>query len=76
MSCSTLYDPGGGGVALKAAPPPKFCPHAFSFGATLLCVGEFSPKNSLTLSSEKKNLGGSQHLSVREGGGSQNVKLT
>ena len=35
---------GGGGGALKAPPPPIFCPHAFNFGATLLCVGDFSPK--------------------------------
>ena len=28
----TLYD------------PPNFCPHAFDFGATLLCVGDFSQK--------------------------------
>ena len=42
----TLYDPGGGG-ALKAPPPPPIvCPHAFYFGATLLCVGDFSKKNS------------------------------
>ena len=38
----TLYDPGGGG-ALKA-PPPIFCPHTFNFGATILCVGDFSQK--------------------------------
>ena len=25
-------------------PPPVFCPHAFNFGATLLCVGDFSQK--------------------------------
>ena len=25
-------------------PPPKFCPHAFNSGATLLCVGDFSQK--------------------------------
>ena len=42
----TLYDPGGG--ALKAPPPPIFCSHAFNFGAALLCVGDFSQKNSLT----------------------------
>ena len=36
-----LYDPGGG--ALKP-PPPIFCPHGFNFGATLLCVGDFSQK--------------------------------
>ena len=35
----------GGGGALKAPPPPQFvCPHAFNFGATLLCVGDFSQK--------------------------------
>ena len=34
----------GGGGALKAPPPPIFCPHAFNFGATLLCVGDFSKK--------------------------------
>ena len=38
----TRYDPGGG--ALKAPPPPIFCPHAFNFGATLLCAGDFSQK--------------------------------
>ena len=37
----TLYNPGGG--ALKA-PPPISCPHAFNFGATILCVGDFSQK--------------------------------
>ena len=47
LYCLTLYDPGGGGGALKA-PPPIFCPQAFNFGATLMCVGDFSPKNSLT----------------------------
>ena len=30
----TLYDFEGGA--------PIFCPHAFNFGATLLCVGDFS----------------------------------
>ena len=39
----TLYDP-----ALKAPPPPIFCPHAFNFGTTLLCVGDVSQKKSLT----------------------------
>ena len=35
----------GGGGALKAPPPPPiFCSHAFKFGATLLCVGDFSQK--------------------------------
>ena len=38
----TLYDPGG---ALKAPPPPPiFCPHAFNFGATILCFGDFFQK--------------------------------
>ena len=32
-------------MALKAPPPtPNFCPQAFNFGATLLCVGDFSKK--------------------------------
>ena len=34
----------GGGGALKAPSPPIFCPHAFNFGAALLCVGDFSQK--------------------------------
>ena len=38
----TPYDPGGGG-GFKS-PPPIFYPHAFNFGATLLCVGDFSQK--------------------------------
>ena len=33
---------GGGGF--KSPPPPIFCPHAFNFGATILCVGDFSQK--------------------------------
>ena len=44
LSLLTLYDPGGGGGAFKAPPPPIFCSHAFNFGATLLCVGDFSQK--------------------------------
>ena len=59
----TLYDPGGG--ALKAPPPPIFCSHAFNFGAALLCVGDFSPKNSLTPCGEKKILIGGHDLAVR-----------
>ena len=42
----TWFNPirsGGGGGALKT-PPPIFCPHAFNFGATTLCVGDFSQK--------------------------------
>ena len=27
------------------SPPPNFFPYAFNFGATLLYVGNFSPKN-------------------------------
>ena len=42
----------GGGGALKA-PPPIFCSHAFNFRAALLCVGNFSQKNSLTPCGEK-----------------------
>ena len=44
---SSEYNPirsGGGGEALKAPPPPIFCPHAFNFGATLLCDGDFFTK--------------------------------
>ena len=33
----------GGGGGLKA-PPQIFWPHAFNFGATILCVGDFSQK--------------------------------
>ena len=39
----TLYDLGGG-FKSHPPPPPIFCPHAFNFGATLLYVGDFSPK--------------------------------
>ena len=41
----TSFNPirsGGGG--LKALPPPIFCPHAFNFGATILCIRDFSQK--------------------------------
>ena len=63
----TLYDPGEG--ALKAPPPqpPIFCPHAFNFGATLLCDGDFSPKNSLTPYGKKNFLSGGHDLAVRGG---------
>ena len=54
----TLYDPGGGG-GFKSPPPPIFCPHAFNFGATLLCDGDFSPK------SENFFLIGGHDLAVR-----------
>ena len=33
---------GGGGF--KIPPPQFFYPHAFNFGATLLCFGDFSQK--------------------------------
>ena len=46
----TLYDPGGG--AFKA-PPSKFCLRAFTFGATLLCAGNISPKMVWLLVSQK-----------------------
>ena len=59
----TLYDPGGGG-ALKA-PPPIFCSHTFNFGAALLCVGDFSQKNSLTPCGENFLFIGSHDLAVR-----------
>ena len=45
--CLTIYGRGGGREALKALPPPIFCPHAFNFGATLLCVGDFKKKYSM-----------------------------
>ena len=37
---------GGGGGGFKSPPPapPIFCPLAFNFEATLLCVGNFSQK--------------------------------
>ena len=38
----TLYHPGVGGF--KSPPPPIICPHAFNFGAALMCVGDFSQK--------------------------------
>ena len=38
----TLYDPGGGG-GFKS-PHLNFSSRAFNFGATLLCVGDFSQK--------------------------------
>ena len=53
----TLYDPGGG-VALKAPPPPIVCPRAFNFGATVLCVGDVSQKNRLTPCGENIFLNG------------------
>ena len=43
--CLTLY-------AFKAA-SPKFCHHAFSSGATLLCVGNFSHKIVLHRAAKK-----------------------
>ena len=43
----------GGGGGFKSPPPPIFCSHAFNFGAALLCVGDFSQKNSLTPCDEK-----------------------
>ena len=32
------------GGEFKPSPPQFFFPHAFNFGATLLCIGDFSPK--------------------------------
>ena len=55
----TLYDPGGGGGGLLKPPLPLiFCSHAFNFRAVLLCVGDFSQKNSLTPCGEKIFLDG------------------
>ena len=60
-----LDDPGGGGF--KSPPPPLrfFYSHTFNFGAALLCVGDFSPKNSLTSCGKKKFLMGGHDLAVR-----------
>ena len=52
----TLYDPGG--------PPANFCPHAFNFGATLLCDGDFSQKIIFTPCGENKFLIWGQDLAV------------
>ena len=50
-----LFNPiRSGGRLLKPPPPlPIFCSHAFNFGAALLCVCDFSKKNSLTPCGEK-----------------------
>ena len=53
------------GRGFKSPPPPIFCSHAFNFGAALLCVGDFSQKNSLTPCGKKKNLIGGHDLAVR-----------
>ena len=63
----TMYislNPIRSGGALKA-PPPIFCSHAFNFGAALLCVGDFSQKNSLTPCGEKRFLMGGHDLAVK-----------
>ena len=45
----------GGGFKSPPPAPQNFCPHAFNFGATLLCVGDFKKKNSLTPCCQQKN---------------------
>ena len=55
----------GGGTLKAPPPPPIFCPHAFNFVATLLCVREYSQKNNLTPCGEKKILIGGHDLAVR-----------
>ena len=56
----------GVGEGFKSPPPPLiFCQHAFNFGATILCVVDFSPKNSLTLCGENFFLIGGHDLGVR-----------
>ena len=45
----------GGGWELLKPPLPKVCPHALNFGATLLCVEDFSPKHSFTSCGEGTN---------------------
>ena len=54
---------GGGGF--NSPHPPIFCSHAFNFGAALLCVGDFSQENSLTLCGEKNFLIGGHDLAER-----------
>ena len=54
-----------GGGALKAPPSTIFCHHAFNSGSTLLCVGDFSKKNSLTPCGEIFFLLGGHDLAVR-----------
>ena len=60
-----VFNPTRSRGALKAPLPPIFCPHAFNFGATLLCVGDFSPKIFFTAYGEKKILIGGHDLAVR-----------
>ena len=50
---------------LKVTNIPIFCLHAFNFGATLLCVGDFSQKNNLTPCGEKFFLIGGHDFAVR-----------
>ena len=38
-------------------PSLKFCPHAFDFGATLSCGGDFSPKKFYTVERKKIDWG-------------------
>ena len=55
-----------GGGSFKSPPPPQiFCPYAFNFGAILLCVGDFSPKNSFNTVWQKKILIRGHDLAVR-----------
>ena len=55
---------GGVGGFKISPPPPIICPHAFNFGATLLCVGDFSQK-IVQHSVAKKILIGGQSLAAR-----------
>ena len=55
VSYLTLCDLGGGG-GFKSPSPHIFCPHAFNFGVTLLCFGDFSQKMGLTQCSRKGGL--------------------
>ena len=54
-----VFNPLQSGGAFKS-PPPNFCPHAFNFGATLLCV----PKNSDHHVAKKKIFIGGQDLAI------------
>ena len=54
-------------IRYRTPPPPtiKCCPHAFNSGATLLCVGDFSPKIALHCVAKKIELIRGQGLAVR-----------
>ena len=65
-----LVRSGGGGLL---NPPPKFYPHAFKCGATLLCVGDLSQKIVLHRVAKKNFDEGSKFS--RKGGGVSKFKV-